>query len=167
FCLFLSFQLQAQLIPEGWEGKWTGNVTAWVYNEKIDSFTMSIDIVAQDSVWDFIIFYDRPVAGKPDIRPYQLMVVDTAKYHLAIDEKNSIVLDCFMNDNCLYDRFSGLGSDLQMRMCVEDSAMTYEITSYFSKPIRTSGNEVISGDTIPEIKSYELHYFMKAALRKE
>ena len=165
--LLLSSQLNGQIVPKQWEGKWIGSVQSWAYNHPLDSFAMSIEIIPKDSSWDFILFYDRAYLGKPDIRQYQLIIENESKYHLAIDEKNSIVLDCFMNDNCLYNRFSGMGSDLQMRMCVSEKKMEYEITSYLTEPIRISGNEVIENDTVPEIKSFDLHYLMKGELVKE
>ena len=165
--LFLSCQLSSQIVPENWEGKWKGTVKSWSYNTPIDSFEMSIDIIPKDTIWDFIIFYDRAYQGKPDIRAYQLIIEDESKYHLAIDEKNSIFLDCFINDHCLYNKFSGMGSDLQVSMCVKGTKMEYEITSYLSEPIRVSGNKVIEKDTIPEIKSFDLNFLMKAELTKE
>lgn len=164
---FISFQLNSQIIPKDWEGKWVGGVQSWTYNSQIDSFGMSIEITPKDSIWDFVLFYDRAYQGNLDIREYQLIIEDESKYHLAIDEKNSIFLDCFVYDNCLYNRFSGMGSDLQIRMCVAGTTMEYEITSYASEPIRISGNEVIQKDTIPEIKSYDLNFFMRGKLTKE
>ena len=165
--ILMSFQLYGQIVPKEWEGKWKGVVKSWTYNNQIDSFEMSLEIIPKDTIWDFIIFYDREYKGKPDIRKYQLIIEDESKYHLVIDERNSIFLDCFVNDNCLYERFSGMGSDLQVRMCVTDSKMEYEITSYLSEPIRISGNEIIQKDTIPEIKSYDLNFLMKGELIKE
>ena len=164
--LCCSPRLAGQVIPQQWEGKWSGSVKAWTYNQQIDSFAMSIDILPKDSTWNFTIFYDRKRGDQPDIRRYELLVVDESKYHLAIDEKNSIMLDCFVNDNCLYNRFAGMGSDLQMRICINETEMEYEISSYYSQNIRVSGNEVVQSDTIPEIKSYELNYLMKGKLKK-
>ncbi|MEL6255692.1 MAG: hypothetical protein AAFR87_27050, partial [Bacteroidota bacterium] len=83
--------------------------------------------------------------------------------------RNCVFLNDFIStcSNCLYNRFSGMGSDLQIRMCASDTNMEYEITSYLSEPIRTSGNEIIQKDTIPEIKSYDLNYLMKGELIRE
>ena len=113
-----------------------------------------------------MIFYDRD-KNKPDKRKYQLILVDAAKQHFAIDEQNSIILDTYFNDNCLYTRFGGMGSDLQTRICLRDEVLEYEIMSNYSKPIRVSGNEIIGKDTIPEITSYDLYNFMKAKLIKD
>lgn len=165
--IFFTIQLNGQISLKKWEGKWKGTVETWSYNSKIDSFAMSIDITQKDSIWDFVIFYAREHLGKPDIRNYKLITVDKSKYHFAIDEKNSILLDCFFNNNCLYNKFSGMGSDLQVRMCLDGKVLDYEITSFYSLPIRTSGNQVIQKDTVPEIKSYDLYHLMKAKLKKE
>lgn len=164
--LFLAFLGYSQSLNADWEGNWKGTVEIWSYNEKVDAFPMSLDIIRKDSIWDFIINYQRQ-ADQTDIRAYQLIVVDESKNHFAIDEKNSIILDAFLNANCLYNRFSGMGSDLQVRMCLEPDGMSYEITSTFAQALRTSGNEVIGNDTIPEIKSYDLYNLMKAKLKKE
>jgi len=113
-----------------------------------------------------VISYNRNI-DKPDQRNYQLIVVDRSKYHLAIDEQNSIILDTYFNDNCLYTRFGGMGSDLQTRICMINQTLEYEITSNYSEPIRISGNQVIENDTMPEITSYDLYHIMKATLTKK
>ena len=164
--LFTSLIIKAQIVPVEWEGVWKGTVDIWSYNAKIDSFSMSLEITPKDSVWNFVISYNKD-PDKPDVRKYELMVVDSEKYHLAIDEKNSIILDSYFYDNCLYTRFGGMGSDLQSRTCLTQGVMEYEITSNLSEPIRVSGNEVIARDTIPEITSYVLYHVMKARLKKE
>lgn len=164
--LFLfSSTLSSQSLPKEWHGKWEGTVDIWSYNNKIDSFPMSLEIQPLDSTWTFIINYNRDIK-KPDVRKYQLIVVNPEKNHLAIDEKNSIILDSYFNDDCLYTRFGGMGSDLLTRICLSDQELNYEITSNYSTPLRVSGNEVIGNDTIPEIKSYDLYHIMKAKLRK-
>lgn len=164
--LFSSLTINGQIIPLEWEGIWHGTVNIWSYNVKIDSFPMSLEITPKDSVWNFVINYNRDKEN-PDIRRYELIVIDNSKHHLAIDEKNSIILDSYFNDNCLYTKFSGMGSDLQTRTCLTEGELEYEITSNFSKPIRSSGNEIIKNDTVPEILSYDLYHLMKAKLKKE
>jgi len=161
-----TFQVKGQIIPSEWEGKWQGTVDIWSYNIKKDSFPMSLEISPKDSVWNFVISYNKYI-DKPDIRKYELISIDTSKRHLAIDEKNSILLDTYFNDNCLYTRFGGMGSDLQTRICLNRGELEYEITSNLSKPVRVSGNEIIKKDTIPEIKSYTIYHIMKAILKKE
>lgn len=166
--IFISFQLASQIVLKEWEGKWSGTVKTYRYNNQLDSFAMSIEITPRDTIWDYVIFYDKiKPDGNPDIRNYQLVIKDESKYHLAVDEKNSIVLDSYINDNCFYSKFWVMGSDLQMRMCVNQDKMDYEITSYPSEPLRVSGNEVVQGDTIPEVRSYDLRFLMKAELMKE
>lgn len=164
--MFTAIQSKGQMIPLDWEGLWSGTVDIWSYNQKTDSFPMSLELTAKDSVWDFVISYKRDSA-KPDIRRYELIVIDSSKHHVAIDEKNSIMLDSYVNDNCLYTRFGGMGSELQTRICMSDGELDYEITSSFSDPIRVSGNDIIESDTMPEIWTYDIYHIMKARLKKE
>ena len=158
--------IRAQVLPPSWEGKWTGTVDIWAYNQKTESFPMSLEITPRDTGWDYIIDYQKD-PDRPDVRQYQLIVIDSAQSRLAIDEKNSIILDAYFNDDCLYTRFGGMNSDLIIRMCMENDVMDYEIISNFSDPIRVSGGQIIEQDTMPEITSYNLYHFMKAKLKKE
>ena len=158
--------VHGQPIPEEWHGVWGGEVEIWSYNNKMDAFPMSLAILPKDTICDYIITYKKD-PEKPDIRRYQLITIDQSKQHLAVDEQNSIVLDCYLNDNCLYTRFAGMGSDLQMRACLVGEEMEYEIISSFAAPIRKSGNEVVETDTIPEIKSFDVYHIMKARLVRE
>ncbi|MEL6626016.1 MAG: hypothetical protein AAFY70_03855 [Bacteroidota bacterium] len=164
--LFLTVPIQAQVLPPSWEGKWTGTVDIWAYNQKTESFPMSLEIAPRGTGWDYIIDYQRD-PERPDVRKYQLIVIDSAQSRLAIDEKNGIILDAYFNDDCLYTRFGGMNSDLIIRMCMENGVMDYEIISNFSDPIRVSGGYISEQDTMPKITSYNLYHFMKAKLKKE
>ena len=155
---------QSGLAP--WEGIWKGVVDIWDSGKKIDSFPMSLEIIPKDSAWDFIILYNRN-PDKPDKRAYSLIVIEDSIGHYAIDEHNGIILDCYALDNCIYASFGGLGNDLLSRMCLQGEQLEYEISSALSDPIRISGNTVMEGDTIPEIRSYKVFNLMKAVLTKE
>ena len=66
----------------------------------------------------------------------------------------------------MYASFGGLGSELLMRICLEEGKMDYEISSMQSEPIRISGNQPMENDTIPQIDSYQVYSVMKAELSK-
>ncbi|MEL6191075.1 MAG: hypothetical protein AAFR66_03460 [Bacteroidota bacterium] len=167
-CLFLllfSGQLVGQVLPSEWVGTWKGTVDLWAFNRKSDTFPMSLDIQSQDSALSFTINYEFD-EEKPDIRKYQLIKIDSVNAHLAIDEQNSIVLDTYFNDNCLYNRFAVALTDVQMRICLEGGSMSYELISTDNKAVRTSGGEIMEQDTIPDVFSYEVMQIMKAKLVK-
>ena len=163
-CIF-SISLHAQGLPEAWQGKWAGTCDIWAFNKITRSFPMSLDISPTDSGYTFIINYQID-STKPDIRRYSLILVEDSIGHYAIDEHNSIILDTYLNGNCMFTNFGVVTTDLQTRICLENGEMEYEITSVNADPIRRSGNEVIGKDSIPEVKSYKLFHFMKARLRK-
>lgn len=166
FLLLFSSQLVAQVLPSEWIGTWKGDVDLWGFNRKSDTFPMSLDIQSQDTALSFTINYGFD-PEKPDIRKYQLIKIDSVNAHLAIDEQNSIVLDTYFNDNCLYNRFAVALTDVQMRICLEEGSMSYELISTDNKAVRTSGGEIMKQDTIPEVFSYEVMQIMKARLTQE
>ena len=163
--IFCFSGLQAQGLSEAWLGKWQGRCDIWSFNKITMSFPMSLEISPIDSGYTFTINYLADTT-KPDIRKYSLIELDDSTGHYAIDEHNSIILDSYLNGECLFTSFGGLGSELLTRICLENGEMEYEITSVKSAPIRSSGNEVVGTDTIPEINSYQLHQLMKARLQK-
>lgn len=165
FYLF-TISLSAQSFPTYWVGKWTGNLEIWKANKEVQKIPMSLDIQATDTAHTFIITYN---AGKekPDVRNYTLVTVNDTIGHYAIDENNSIILDAYLFDDCLYERFSLLGTDLFSRICVEGETMYYEILSGKTKPVRESGNTIIATDTIPAVNSKSVLHVTKAVLTKE
>ncbi|WNJ19369.1 hypothetical protein [Pontibacter sp. G13] len=154
---------QAQQFPQSWQGIWSGTVHIWSPNHQVDSFPMSLEITPTDSLWNFIVRYQRN-PSQPDIRGYSLVILDDSLGHFAIDEHNDILLDAYRFDDCLMVGFGGMGSELLMRICKEGESLQYEITSGFSEPTRVSGDTILGTDTIPEIRSYELYNMMKARL---
>jgi len=127
---------------------------------------MSLEIQPIDSAWTFIITYNVGTE-EPDVRDYSLIAIDTAAGHYAIDEHNSILLDTYLFDNCLYDRFAVMNSDLFSRICLNGEVLDYEIISGQTEPVRISGDTIMGADTIPEVSSYRLFSVIKAALRRE
>ena len=163
--LFTSLAINAQSFPESWKGKWAGDLEIWEFNEKKNTFPMSLEILPKDTAWTFTISYLWD-PDNPDIRRYSLVTIQDNIGHYAIDEHNSIILDSYLNGNCFYTSFGGLGSELLTRICKKGDELEYEINSAKSDPIRVSGDTVIGQDTIPAIKSYSVFHLMKAVLEK-
>lgn len=158
--------LPAQSFPAAWQGKWTGDLEIWNPTGKVNEVPMSLEIQPTDSAWTFIITYNAGTE-EPDIREYSLITIDSAAGHYAIDEHNSILLDAYLLDNCLYDRFAVMGSDLFSRICLDGEVLEYEIISGQTEPVRISGDTIMGTDTIPAVNSYRLFNVIKAALRRE
>ena len=132
----------AQNFPQSWEGIWKGEMKIWQENREVNAFPMSLEISPKDSTWNFIINYQRD-EHKLDVRTYSLITINASTGHFAIDEHNSIILDSYLNGNCFYTSFGGLGSELLTRICKNEATLEYEISSVKSAPIRVSGDEII------------------------
>lgn len=164
-CFMALVPLNAQDFPDSWSGRWAGTVEIWSHNTIIDSFPMSVTISPADSSWDYTLIYDRPGAEQLDQRNYSLISINDSLGHYAIDEHNSIILDSYLFGDCFYSPFSGMNTDLMVRICrMGPMELSYEITSAHEEPIRLSGGEVIGNDTIISINSYEVFNVMRARL---
>ena len=167
FVVFCAYS-NAQSFPNAWEGLWAGEVKVLAGAGQQDAFPMSLEIKPTDSLWTYTIFYGHNRFPEPDIREYSLVILEDSTGHYAIDEHNSILLDAYYMDECLYSVFGGMGSQLQSRICRDGDQMEYEITSFYQDPVRNTGDTVMGTDTIPPIQSYEVYNVMKASLsRKE
>ena len=81
-------------LPTAWHGTWRGPCTAtFLAGRPPVNFTMQLRVEPADQpdrlTWE--ITYDAD-AGK-QVRPYELVAVDSAAGRYAIDEKNGIVID--------------------------------------------------------------------------
>ncbi len=164
----ITFHMTAQSFPETWEGLWSGEVEIWGAGTQQDAFPMSLEIKPTDSLWTYIITYEHGRFPEPDVRQYSLLILEDSLGHYAIDEHNSIILDAYFMDDCLYSVFAGMGSQLQSRICRNGDELDYEITSFYGDPVRSTGDTIMGTDTIPLIDSHQIFNVMKASLlRKE
>ncbi len=161
----VALSLLGQSFPVGWQGLWKGELQIWNGPQQVDAVPMSLAIQPADTAWTFVITY-RAGLPDPDVRDYSLIAIDPEAGHYAIDEHNGIILDAYLIDHCLYDRFAGMGSDLLARICLEGEALEYEIVSGQADPVRISGDTIMGSDTIPAISSYYLYNVIKARLRR-
>jgi hypothetical protein len=127
---------------------------------------MSLVIRPRARSWDYIITYQRD-PEKPDQRNYELVLEADSTGHFVVDEQNSILLDGYLNGDCLYVSFGGMGSELLSRSCLRQNQLDYEIVSVRSEPVRISGDQVVGTDTIPAIRSYGVYHVMRAVLTRE
>jgi hypothetical protein len=117
-----------------------------------------------DSVYNWTITYD--FKGKKDIRAYELNIVDTKKGHYIIDEKNTIKIDAFYRNKIFTSFFKVMDSYIVATYTKENENIIFEIISASGKKTTTTGDSIVKGDTIPEVKTYFVNGRQKAVLKK-
>ncbi|WP_420459018.1 hypothetical protein [Neolewinella sp.] len=167
-CLFLSVLLYAQTFPDDWYGSWRGDLAIWRAGQQVDTVPMEFELSLADTGGiNYIIRY-LPEGRPVDERSYLLQSVDSTAGHYVIDERNGILLDEYLVDNCLYSRFDVMGSDLLARICyTAQDTLEYEITGGPVGPIRESGATTVGSDTIPPVRAYRIGSVTKAKLYRE
>lgn len=73
-----------------------------------------------------------------DLRPYELKLVDAAKGHWQIDEKNGIVLDAHLVGDSLKSVFSVSGNQIVTNITPENGKLISEVVTFEEAVFNTS-----------------------------
>jgi hypothetical protein len=151
------------IFPLDWIGQYEGELQ--IFNSSPDTtkikMSMTIGYPNAQGYYPWTIVY-----GEDDIRSYGLEVVNPQTGHYRIDEFNSIRIDGYHRAGHFISRFEVLGSDLMFDYQRTKGGIKVLIFVSRSTEISLSGNEIISSDTIPEVKSYPIVVFQNAFLKK-
>ena len=153
--------------PYSWLGLWEGNLE--IYNAKGLSQTlpMQLDLGETDSVgvykWNIIYGADR----EKGLRPYLLRTIDASKGLYINDEMNSIKLESYFIGGRLFSTFSVQGNLLTSIQEKRGNEMHWEIIFGKEKPVSTTGNQVVKGDTIPTVNTMPVLINQRAVLKRK
>ena len=163
-CLTNSYSQDNSLTP--FVGTYEGTLEIYQGAKVAHSLPMSLKILPVDSTtWTFHITYHRE--GKEDFRPYDIRLINAEKGHYVIDEHNGILLDSYLNGNCLYEQFAIDNSGIIGTTCfLADNQLSYELIPINMEPTRISGDTIIKGDTFPAVRSYQVYSTQKALLKR-
>jgi len=152
--------------PEDWIGLWQGELNIYKPNGDIQTIPMELEIAAMDSSNNFIwalIYGEDKIAGR---RSYELETIDPLKGHYAIDEKNTIKLDCYLFQNKLFSRFQVMDNWLLATYEKEGENLIFEIISGNSQAVNITGNQKHNGEDIPEVKAFPIIVSQQAVLKR-
>ena len=152
----------AQSFPADWEGTWEGDLKIFQANQEVQRVNMALQIEPiSDSVWTWVIQYGPEETGRRD---YQLLRVNQATGHYAIDEKNGILLDAYYQAGTLYSRFSVMKGLLTSRIQWVDGTLSYEIISGPLEPVAETGG---TSEEVPPVQSYGIPTLQRAILTRQ
>jgi len=145
-----------QSFPASWVGIWQGELEIYDAQGLKQSLPMELHIQPQDSVdhydW-WIIYGEDKEKGKRD---YKLKPVDKEKGIWVVDEKNSIGLESFYIHGKLFSWYEVMGSLILVTNEVKGNEMLFEIIAGKTEPISITGNSIVEGEEIPEVKTFPI-----------
>jgi hypothetical protein len=147
--------------PGDWTGRWYGTVHSDGAGE-IAPFDMELHVEpidgSENHTWTIV--YVLPDARQE--RMYELEVVDAEAGHYRVDEKNSIVIDCYVAANALHCQFSVGAAMITVRYIREGKNLVFDLLSNrFDPAIETGGV-----DGVPVVSAYPLMATQRAALER-
>lgn len=92
---------------ERFYGHWTGQCRLAPDYQGVSQFPMSltVDTGSKPGHHQWRIVYETSGALAGTVRDYELVTVDAAKGHYAVDEKNGLMLDAYLADDVLHAPF--------------------------------------------------------------
>ena len=151
--------------PEAWVGNWSGEL--FIYNTKglKQKIPMGLEIqpTAKKEVFTWALIYGED--KEKGRRSYELNIKDVEKGRYVIDEKNSILLDCYLYHNKLYSRFRVMDNVLLCTYEKQGDQIIFEVISGNQKAVSTTGGEKVEGEDIPEVKSFDIIVSQRAVLK--
>jgi len=154
--------------PGDWMGYWKGTLEIFQKNKKTRSIPMALDHQFTDSIGIYewaIIYGEDTIKGRRD---YYLETLNDSIGHFRVDEKNSIYLDTYLNDNTMISQFEVQGTVITSKYThLGNDRIMFEILAGTDKPVSVTGNEVIDGDTIPIVNSFPINAYQRATLVKQ
>ena len=152
--------------PQSWEGKWKGDLEIFSGKGKKQTLEMELHILPIDSIgaWSWTIIYGTDKEkGK---RSYILKPKDVENGIYAVDEQNSIVLDAYLLDKKLVERFEVMNNLLITSTELRGDVLVWEILVGSLNNLSVTGDTIVGKDTIPQVKGYPVTILQRAYLKK-
>lgn len=135
FALLASVALAAfpDSFPATWVGRWEGRC-------KIPTtLVMGLRIapIAGTTKHTWEVTYKQD-GTPPQVRAYELLTVDAARGHYAVDEKNGIVIDSYFTHDILRSLFSVSSRVIAFRYALEGGKIHAEGPAYGVRPTRVT-----------------------------
>jgi len=158
----LHLSAQAKL-PATWIGNWAGPLRIVAANGVVNEMDMELQIHLTDSLhrYDWTILY-HPSDTVVDRRAYELIGQRDQSNHFIIDEKNSILLDCYLYQETLSTFFQVDESLLLINyIYLGGDSMRFEVF-----PTNTQDPTLSGEGTDYTVKSYPIFQVQRAMLRR-
>jgi len=157
---------QSGPFPAEWLGNWRGTLEIHKSQGAGSQYPMQLKISQLDSIkYRFALIYGQ--GDKIDERPYELLVIDAAKGHYRVDEKNSILIDAYLFGSRLITWFSVGPNVLTVSYEKIGETIVFEVTSSGDKANLVSGGQRHQAQDIPTVNSFLVNGFQRAVLRRE
>jgi hypothetical protein len=161
-------QGQGDGFPASWAGNWSGTLDIFNGKGKVQSVAMTIEIhkidTSTEGRYSFGLIYG---SKDQDWRPYELVPVSPERGIWKVDEKNSIVMECFLYGPKLACWFVVQNSRV---LCtyekLDENSMVFEVISGAETAMSTTGNTKVGEEEIPEVKTFPVAVFQRARLVK-
>ncbi|MDG1330771.1 MAG: hypothetical protein P8P74_00460 [Crocinitomicaceae bacterium] len=146
----------AQSILADWEGVYEGEMIIGNTVRPNDSVKVSFELtpLEVDSTWTYRMTYHSDKFGKI-VKDYQLTRVGDSKTDFLLDEKDGIIIEMSLMNNCFYSMFEVMDNLYSTSLRKSGDKLHFDLFSSNMKEGKITKNEADKPDDIFEVASYK------------
>ncbi len=160
--LFLVMQVSTHQFPADFIGDWSGTMMwskAGAQEPQKVPMRLKIAKLSGADTYTYQLSYGE---NAKDNRPYEMKLVDKAKGHWQVDEKNGIVLDHYWVGDAFVGVFTVGGNTIVAKDRREGDTLVTEMITNEAMTLTTSGGK----DGIPAVTTHRILSVQRAVLKK-
>lgn len=150
------FSVNAQSVLESWEGTYEGEMIVGFTNRPNDTLQVKFELlpIQADSSWTYRMTYDSKRYGII-VKDYEIHRDGTSSTNFLLDEKDGIVIEMSLMNDCFYDMFEVMDQLYAITMRKVDDDIHFELFTARKKKAMITHSEEDEEGVSYEVTSYK------------
>ncbi len=165
-CFGQKVTINEDKFPDDWIGNWAGELEIFDKTGLKQSLEMRLNIHSKDSLnqyeWSIIYGPDE----EKGLRAYELHPKDPENGVWAIDERNGIIIECFLLSNKLFSSYNVAERNFLVSYEKQGDQLIFEISFGPEVNVSSTGGKKMGEEEIPEVKAFKIGGLQRAVLKK-
>ena len=148
--------LNAQSVLENWEGAYEGEMIVGSSTRANDSVRVEFELspVVADSVWTYRMTYFSDRFGTV-VKDYELRRDGASTVDFLLDEKDGIIIEMTLLNNCFYSMFEVMGNLYSTTLRKENDELLFDLFSTQKEGAMLTKSEADENGDVYEVASYK------------
>jgi hypothetical protein len=156
FSLTAIVSVHAQSVLSEWEGAYEGEMIVGNTTRSNDTVKVSFELtpLEADSTWTYRMTYHSDKFGEI-VKDYQLTRVGDSKIDFLLDEKDGIIIEMSLMNNCFYSMFEVMDNIYSTSLRKSGDKLQFDLFSSKMKEGTITKNEAEKPEEVFEVTSYK------------
>ena len=155
-CFSTIISANAQSVLAEWEGTYEGEMIIGNTSRPNDTVRVTFEFtpLEEDSIWTYRMTYHSEKFGEI-VKDYQLTRVGDSKVNFLLDEKDGIIIEMSLMNDCFYSMFEVMDNIYSTSLRRSGDKLQFDLFSSKMKDGTMTKNEADKPEDIFEVMSYK------------